>query len=80
MISGLSAPTSGSYEFHSNDSSGIGVLIESPGIYANRSAFDNLKIKCIGIGAHVAPYYWPSAVLREFAAVYLNKKSKRSGW
>ena len=50
MISGLSAPTSGSYEFHSNDSSGIGVLIESPGIYANRSAFDNLKIKCIATG------------------------------
>lgn len=35
----------------------------------------SLKIKCIGIGAHVAPYYWPSAVLREFAAVYLNKKN-----
>ena len=35
----------------------------------------SLKIKWLGIGAHVAPYYWPSAVLREFAAVYLNKKN-----
>ena len=56
MISGLSAPTSGSYEFHSNDSSGIGVLIESPGIYANRSAFDNLKIKCIAMGCYSKEY------------------------
>ena len=32
-----------------------------------------LKIKCVGIGAKTALYYWPSAVIREFVAVFLNK-------
>ena len=50
MISGLSSPTSGTYTYHGDKSFGVGVLIESPGIYANRSAFDNLKIKCIAMG------------------------------
>lgn len=30
-------------------------------------------LKCTGIGAHVAPYYWPSAIIREFIAVFLEK-------
>ncbi|MBQ6387636.1 MAG: ATP-binding cassette domain-containing protein [Ruminococcus sp.] len=55
-ISGLSYPTGGSYQFHSSDSHGIGVLIESPGIYANRSAFDNLKIKCIAMNCYSREY------------------------
>ena len=29
-----------------------------------------LKIRCAGVGAKVAWYYWPSAVIREFAAVF----------
>lgn len=29
-----------------------------------------MKFKCIGIGAGVAWYYWPSATLREFAAIF----------
>lgn len=29
-----------------------------------------LKIKCVGIGAKTALYYWPSAVIREFVAVF----------
>ncbi|MBR0040328.1 MAG: YdcF family protein [Oscillospiraceae bacterium] len=33
-----------------------------------------LGIRCTGFGAKVAAYYWPSAVIREFAAVYLQKK------
>ncbi|MBR0461279.1 MAG: YdcF family protein [Erysipelotrichaceae bacterium] len=33
-----------------------------------------LKIPCIGIGAKVAFYYWPSAVIREFVAVYTTKR------
>ena len=33
-----------------------------------------LSFRCIGFGAKVAAYYWPSAVIREFAAVYLKKK------
>ncbi|MBO7677953.1 MAG: YdcF family protein [Erysipelotrichaceae bacterium] len=34
-----------------------------------------LKIPCVGIGAKVAPYYWPSAIIREFVAVHLEKKN-----
>ena len=30
-------------------------------------------LKCIGIGADVAFYYWPSALIREFIAVFLTK-------
>ena len=30
--------------------------------------------KCTGIGAEVASYYWLSAVLREFAAVFTRRK------
>ena len=33
-----------------------------------------LKIQCTGIGAHTALYYWPSALIREFVAVFLTKK------
>ena len=33
-----------------------------------------IKLKCTGIGAHVAWYYWPSAVIREFVAVFTTKK------
>ena len=29
-----------------------------------------IGLKCTGIGGKVAPYYWPSALLREFAAVF----------
>jgi len=29
-------------------------------------------LKCVGVGAHVAPYYWPSALIREFIAVFLT--------
>ena len=31
-------------------------------------------LKCTGIGAKVALYYWPSALIREFAAVFLTKR------
>ena len=33
-----------------------------------------LSFSCTGFGAKVAAYYWPSAVIREFAAVYFKKK------
>ncbi len=32
-----------------------------------------LHIPCRGFGAKVAAYYWPSAVIREFAAVYTQR-------
>ena len=31
-------------------------------------------LKAVGIGAHVASYYWPSAMIREFIAVHREKK------
>lgn len=33
-----------------------------------------LGLKCVGIGSHVAFYYWPSALIREFIAVHAEKK------
>ena len=32
-----------------------------------------LKLKCTGIGADVALYYWPSALIREFIAVFVTR-------
>ena len=40
-------------------------------------------INCIGIGAPVAFYYWPSAMIREFAAIILEKRHMKLfllGW
>lgn len=57
MISGLAAPTSGGLSLFgktgrdmSDYMSRIGSLVESPGIYPNLSAFDNLKLKCLAMG------------------------------
>lgn len=33
-------------------------------------------LKAVGIGAHVAFYYWPSAIIREFVAVHREKKHR----
>ena len=57
MISGLSRPTSGSYSLFGKTGlemrkmlRNVGVLIEHPGLYPKLSAYENLKIKCIGMG------------------------------
>lgn len=57
MICGLSKPTSGDIEMFgykgkdlSKIRSRVGCLIESPGLYGNMSAYDNLKIKCKLLG------------------------------
>ncbi|MBQ6240773.1 MAG: YdcF family protein [Firmicutes bacterium] len=34
----------------------------------------DLKFKCTGIGADVAFYYWPSALIREFIAIFTSKR------
>ncbi len=61
MIGGLSEPTSGGYALfgQTGDNIGkvrrkVGVLIESPGLYPNLSAYENLKIKCLGTGVKPA--------------------------
>ncbi len=33
-----------------------------------------IGLKCIGIGSHVAFYYWPSALIREYIAVHAEKR------
>ena len=52
VISGLSKATSGSYQLHGENKFGVGVLIESPGIYPNMSAEENLRLKCIAMGCN----------------------------
>ena len=32
------------------------------------------NLKCTGIGSHVAFYYWPSALIREYIAIHAEKK------
>ena len=63
MISGLSTPTSGSYSLFGKTGyqmgkmlRNVGVLIEYPGIYPRLSAYENLKIKCIGAGVSKKGY------------------------
>lgn len=56
VISGLSKATSGSYELHGNNKFGVGVLIESPGIYPNRTAEENIRLKCIAMGCNKQSY------------------------
>ena len=57
MISGLSAPTRGSYSLFGQTGpamqkqlKNVGVLIEHPGLYPTLSGYENLKIKCIAMG------------------------------
>lgn len=57
MISGLAAPTDGEFSLFGKSGKNatrvmnrVGTLIESPGIYRNLSAAQNLEIKCIAMG------------------------------
>ena len=63
MISGLSTPSKGSYSLFGKtgyamgkELKNVGVLIESPGLYPRLSAYDNLKIKCLGMGINPKGY------------------------
>ena len=57
-----------------NCSTGKLALVTS-GYHLYRCVFlaHQMGIQCKGFGAKVAAYYWPSAVIREFAAVYTRK-------
>lgn len=55
MLTGIIAPTSGSimYDGHRwsrKDLSHIGALIESPPLYGNLTAYENLKVRCLLLG------------------------------
>ena len=59
MISGLANPTSGDISLFGKESrytsaeqKRVGLLIENPGIYDGMTAFENLKIKAIGMGVY----------------------------
>jgi ABC-2 type transport system ATP-binding protein len=56
VLSGLSSATSGTYELHGDNKIGVGVLIESPGIFPNMSATENLRLKCIAMGCNDEAY------------------------
>lgn len=63
MISGLAKPTSGEIEMFgcrgkelNRIRSRVGCLIESPGLYGNMSAYENLNIKCKLFGIKKAGY------------------------
>lgn len=63
MISGLATPTKGSYSLFGKtgyamgkELKNVGVLIENPGLYPRFSAYDNLKIKCLGMGINPKGY------------------------
>lgn len=43
-------------------------------IYRCLSYANSIKMKCVGIGAKVALYFWPTALIREFAAVFTKPK------
>ena len=34
----------------------------------------DVGLKCTGIGADVALYYWPTALIREFIAIFVTKR------
>lgn len=60
MLSGLAAPTEGTISLFGKDEKEskalrgrVGTLIENPGIYANMSAYENLKMKCLAMGVPV---------------------------
>lgn len=57
MISGLATPTEGNFTLFGKTGrdaapymSRIGTMIESPGVYANMSAAENLQMKCLAMG------------------------------
>ncbi|MBP5493258.1 MAG: ATP-binding cassette domain-containing protein [Clostridiales bacterium] len=57
MLAGLAKPTEGTYTIFGESQKNtaklrdrIGVLIESPGLFPNLSAFDNMKIKALTLG------------------------------
>ena len=63
MISGLAAPSEGSFSLFGKTGkdvyeymSRIGTLIEAPGIYPNMSATENLKLKCLAMGIRKKKY------------------------
>lgn len=54
MIGGFAAPTEGEIQLFAEEDRQrrIGALIENPGLYGNRNAFENMKLKAIAMGVY----------------------------
>ena len=52
----------------------IALVTSNYHIYRCLLTAKELEIKAHGFGSRVAAYYWPSAVIREFAAIYSRKR------
>ena len=79
IISGLSTPTKGSYSLFGKTGLAkqkmlkyVGVLIEHPGLYPRLSAYENLKIKCLGVG--VKPNGYVEEMLKLVGLENVDKK------
>ena len=79
MISGLSTPTRGDYTLFGKSGrekgkmlKNVGVLIEHPGLYPRLSAYENLKIKCLGVG--IKPKGYVEELLKTVGLEYTDKK------
>ena len=73
ILTGLSEPTSGTYSLAGIESSDkkilsvrrrMGSIIESPAIYKNLSAYDNVKLQYINLGMRVFPIFWNLSTFR----------------
>ncbi len=57
MLTGLARPSDGNFSIfgktgaeRQQEMKKVGALIEAPGIYPHMSAYDNVKLKCLGLG------------------------------
>ena len=83
MICGLAKPTSGDIEmfgYSGNDltnvRSRVGCLIETPGLYPNLSAQENLKLKCKLFGINKKGY--TEEILRKVGLSDVGKKKTKN--
>lgn len=79
LISGLAKPTNGSISLFGQNSRDsiymqkhIGLLIETPGIYLDMSARDNVKLKCMAIGISNNSYI--AELLKNVGLTAVDKK------
>lgn len=59
---------------HKKDQAYIALVTSNYHVYRALRCCRKIGLNCTGIGSRVAPYYWPSATIREFAAVHREKK------
>lgn len=82
LISGLASPTGGDISLFGQSSHDtiymrkrMGLLIESPGIYPNMNAMDNIRLKCLAMGISSKSYI--VELLEEIGLADVGKKKVR---